>query len=213
MISQLTKALYDVMSSPDFSKDCISKGQLDSKDWLITEASKLNLKFGTVFLCAGWYATLATLLLESNISIDKIRSFDIDPSCAKIADTINRPWVMDNWKFKAITDDILSINYDTHSWQVWSNANNRMSKPIVDSPTTIINTSCEHIANFSNWYNKIPARKLVILQTNNYKEIIDHVNCSDSLDEFTKITPMSSVLFSGELVLEKYTRYMRIGIK
>ena len=37
-----------------------------------------------------------------------------------------------------------------------------------DVPNTIINTSCEHIVNFDEWYRKIPAGKLVILQSNDY---------------------------------------------
>ena len=53
----------------------------------------------------------------------------------------------------------------------------------------------------------------MILQSNNYFEIDEHVNCSESLDAFAKQTPMSQVLYQGELELEKYTRYMRIGYK
>ena len=45
------------------------------------------------------------------------------------------------------------------------------------SPDTVINTSCEHIENFNEWYDKIPKGKIVILQTNNYFDF-EHVNCS-----------------------------------
>ena len=34
--------------------DCFSRGQLKSKLWVVKELIKLNLDFGTVFLCAGW---------------------------------------------------------------------------------------------------------------------------------------------------------------
>ena len=88
-----------------------------------------------------------------------------------------------------------------------------MSYPFIEIPNTIINTSCEHIENFDKWYNLIPKNKIVILQTNNYVEIEDHVNCSNSLEEFRIQTPMTTLLYEGELVLDKYTRYMRIGIK
>lgn len=193
--------------------DALSWGQLKSKRWLVSELEKLNLDLGTIFLCAGWYATLAPMLFESSCKIDKIRSFDIDESCVAIADTINSNKVKENWKFKSVTDDIFNINYDTHQWQAWSKANNRMSYPFIEIPNTIINTSCEHIENFDKWYNLIPKNKIVILQTNNYVEIEDHVNCSNSLEEFRIQTPMTTLLYEGELVLDKYTRYMRIGIK
>jgi hypothetical protein len=193
--------------------DALSWGQLKSKRWLVTELEKLNLDLGIMFLCAGWYATLAPMLFDSSCKIDKIRSFDIDESCVAIADTINANKVKENWKFKAVADDIFNINYSTHQWQAWSKANNRMSYPFVEIPNTIINTSCEHIENFDQWYDLIPKDKIVILQTNNYIEIEDHINCSSSLGEFRTQSPMTSVLYEGELVLDKYTRYMRIGIK
>jgi hypothetical protein len=179
----------------------------------VHELKKCNVDLGTVFLCAGWYATLATMLFESNIKLDNVRSFDVDPSCVDIAEVFNKPWFVDQWRFKGITQDIMDINYNEHTWQYWSNANNRMSYPITDSPNTIINTSCEHIENFTEWYAKIPDGKLVILQSNNFFEVDEHVNCSIDLDDFSRQTPLNSVLYSDSLQLEKYTRYMRIGIK
>jgi hypothetical protein len=196
-----------------YDKDCFSRGQLQSKLWLINELKKLNLDLGTVFLCAGWYATLAVMLFESNIKIDKIRSFDIDSSTVNIAETFNKPWCTNNWQFKALVDDIFNIDYNEHIWQYWSNSNNRMSYPIIDIPNTIINTSCEHIENFDKWYDKIPHSKLVILQSNNYFKVNEHVNCSNSLNDFSNTAPMTNTLFEGELSLKKYTRFMKIGYK
>ena len=193
--------------------DALSWGQLKSKRWLINELEKQNLDLGIVFVCAGWYATLAAMLFNSNCSITSIRSFDIDESCAIIAETINKHNTIDNWKFKALTQDILDINYTEHSWTFWSKKNNRESYPITDIPNTIINTSCEHIENFTDWFNLIPAGKLVALQSNNYFEIDDHVNCANSLDEFKIQASLSNIIYEGELELEKYTRYMLIGYK
>ena len=193
--------------------DCFSRGQLQSKLWVVEKLKECNVDLGTVFLCAGWYATLATMLFESNIKIDKIRSFDIDDTCIDIAETFNKPWFSDQWKFKALTQNIMDIDYNEHTWQYWSNANNRMSYPIIDVPNTIINTSCEHIVNFTEWYSKIPNGKLVVLQSNDYFEINEHVNCSVDLDDFSRQIPMSITLYKGELQLEKYTRFMKIGYK
>jgi hypothetical protein len=193
--------------------DCFSRGQLQSKLWLVDELKKCNVNLGTVFLCAGWYATLATMLFESSIKVDKVRSFDIDPSCVDIAEVFNKPWFVDQWRFKSITQDIMDIDYNKHTWQYWSNANNRMSYPISDSPNTIINTSCEHIENFEEWYNRIPDGKLVILQSNNFFEIKEHVNCVESIEEFSVKAPMNNILYSGELDLSKYRRFMLIGYK
>jgi len=197
----------------DIDDDCFSRGQLQSKLWLVKELKKLKVDLGTVYLCAGWYATLATMLFESGMKVDKIRSFDIDPSCVDIAETFNKPWFVDNWRFKAVTKDIMHITYDEHWWESWSNANNRMSKPILDIPDTIINTSCEHIPNFAEWYAKIPDGKLVVLQSNNYFEIDEHVNCVNDIYEFKTMAPMTTLLYIGEIELSKYTRFMLIGYK
>lgn len=192
-------------------KDCFSRGQLQSKLWIIKELKKLDLNLGTVFLCAGWYATLATMLFENNIQVNKIRSFDKDPSCRKIAEIFNKPWVKGDWKFKSSTQDILEINYSQHSYDVLR-SDNSVCK-LTDSPDTIINTSCEHIEDFSKWYNSIPNGKLVILQSNDYFEVEEHVNCSKNISQFSKSCPMTETFFEGELFLPKYTRFMKIGIK
>lgn len=193
----------------DFN-DALSWGQLKSKRWLINQVQHLDLKLGIVFVCAGWYGTLGAMLLDSVIPIEKIRSFDIDSTCAPIADTVNRHWVKQDWRFKATTMDIHQLQYpmsyqtikfDGSTVDMWEN------------PHTIINTSCEHIENFTDWYSKIPTGKLVILQTNNYFEISEHINCSTSLEQFASQTPMTTVLYEGELFLDKYLRFMRIGIK
>ena len=201
--------------------DCFSRGQLRSKLWLVDSLKACNVELGTVFLCAGWYATLATMLFESGIKIDKIRSFDLDPTCVDIAETFNKPWFADNWKFKASTVDIMDFNWTTTpapsdgsvgNFYYKTNANDKLVQ-MKDNPDTIINTSCEHITNFAEWYAKIPDGKLVILQSNDFFDVEEHVNCSIDLDDFSRQTPLKSVLYSDELKLEKYTRYMRIGYK
>ena len=195
----------------EYQTDCFSRGQLQSKLWLITELTKLNKSLGTVYLCAGWYSTLATMLFESNINVDKVRSFDVDPSCVYIAETMNKRWLLEDWKFKATTKDIHDINFTMHNYKTYNSKGE--SSDIVESPDTIINTSCEHIKDFDSWYSKIPANKLVILQSNNYFEIEDHINCSKSLEDFSETAPMQKVLFEGYLDLNKYLRYMKIGIR
>ncbi len=193
-------------------KDAFARGQLHSKKWLVSEVENIGMHLGTIFLCAGWYGTLATMLFESKkIHLDKIRSFDIDKSCWKIAESINKPWVMDEWKFKATTQDIHKINFNEHTYKTLRS--NGTERELFDKPNTIINTSCEHIENWSNWWNSIPKGKLCILQSNDYKELPEHINCVNDVEHFKSIAPMTTYLYGGELILGKYTRYMLIGIK
>ena len=198
--------------------DAFTQGQLRSKLWLLKHLRDINL--GTVFICAGWYGTLARAMFENErIHFDKIRSFDMDPKCAEVADMINKQWNIDDFKFKASTLDI-------HTFE-WSDAPapsdgtignfyyNTIAKnktvQMKDNPDTFINTSCEHIKNFTNWFKLLLPVKLVALQSNNYFEIKDHINCVNSLDEFKQQAPLNNIIYEGELELEKYTRYMLIG--
>jgi hypothetical protein len=202
--------------------DCFARGQLRSKMWLIDELKKTNVDCGTVFLCAGWYATLAVMLFESDIKVDKIRSFDLDPTCADIAETFNKPWVENEWRFKASTADIMNFKWSTTPspsdatiGNVYYQTTDSTGKQVrmKDTPDTIINTSCEHIENFHKWYSDIPHGKLVVLQSNNFYEVDEHVNCVKDIVHFKRIAPMRGLLYSGELELEKYTRFMLIGYK
>ena len=215
--SKAFKSLF--VNKIEFDKDCFSRGQLQSKIWLVKTLQNLRKEdeiksLGTVFICAGWYATLANMLFSTaRLDVQKIRSFDIDPSCVEIAEIFNKDWFKQEWTFKALTADIHDIDYEEHEWTFWSNKNNRQSYPIVDKPDTIINTSCEHIIDFDSWFRKIPEGKLVILQSNDFVEVEEHVNCVKDSSHFAEMAPLSKVLFTGELPLEKYTRFMRIGIK
>jgi hypothetical protein len=207
----LFRVLSIVKENPeqlDSIVDAYSVGQLKSKIWLI---EKLPSDLGVVFICAGWYGTLANLMFDNcREKFTKIRSFDIDPSCYSIADTINRPWVIDGWQFKASTLDIHDIAYPTTHTTYRANGT---SQTLIEEPDTIINTSCEHIKDFAIWYSKIPKGKIVVLQSNDFFDVAEHINCVSSLTEFSEQTPLTTVLYQGELPLEKYTRYMRIGVK
>ena len=193
--------------------DAFSKGQIESKFWLIDELSKVRQSLGVVFVLGGWYGILPTLMFESELfEIEKIRSFDIDESCANIADTMNRdPLVTDGWIFKASTADMYELDYDLTTYV--TKRFNQTEEILQDVANTIINTSCEHLKDFDFWWNKIPNGTLTILQSNNFFDAPDHFNCMNNLDEFVNSAPMSEILFQGELHLEKYTRFMVIGIK
>lgn len=210
--STLVNALKNLITNDiEFDKDCLSRGQLQSKLWLIDELKKLNLDLGIVFLCAGWYGILATMMLDAKLKIDKITTFDVDESCEKIANIINKPYILNNWTYKHCIQDIHDIRFDGHIYDV--NKFDGTQETIWETPNTVINTSTEHIENYHVWYHKIPEGTICIFQGNNYFEIPEHVNCCNTLEEFSKYSPMAQTLYEGELNLGKYTRFMKIGIR
>jgi len=193
-------------------EDALSHGQLQSKAWAINELLKLDRDLGMVYLVAGWLGTLPFMMAESALRFSKIRSFDIDPACEEIADQLNIESVMAEWRFKAITQDMFEIDYACHRYRI--PVPRREMSIQVDRPDTIINTSCDHIADFARWWSMIPAGKLVVLQNNDFVDGgSDHVNTVGDLHALLTQAPMSTVLMQGQLPLMKYNRFMVIGLK
>jgi len=196
--------------------DSLSRGQLRSKIWVSDTINNLDIELGDmVYVCAGWYGILPAILFERN-KVDAIRSFDIDPSCSLPAETLNRNYVQDDWKFKASTMDVNNLIY-TGEFMYETLKYNGDKEMITDgAPSCIINTSCEHIDDFDTWWNNIPTGMLVIMQNNDFDDEDEHGHADStvsSLEEWTKILNVSETLYEGTLALDKYNRYMVIGIK
>ena len=88
-----------------------------------------------------------------------------------------------------------------------------------DASSCVINTSCEHIEDFDDWWDGIPEGMLVIMQNNDFddEDHEDHddtvVNTVSSIEEWSKRLNVSETLYEGTLALDKYNRYMVIGYK
>lgn len=216
-MEQMRRVIWEHPNTAGVFADAMSIGQIKSKKWLIEElkmcvGSGTELDLGRVYILAGWYGTLAYLLKQDpKIFIKSIVNIDMDPTCEGIAQRLNVDWIED-WRFKAITMDILNVDYNgSFDFPAWSKKQDMMVSH-KSSCDTIINTSCEHIDKFNELYEKFPEGKLLVLQSNNF-DIPEHVNRVESIDHFAEQTPMSKVLFSGELDCDLYVRFMRIGVK
>ena len=178
-------------SDPQRVLDAFWSGQLKSKEWLIESLRPYVTKKVTIDIHGGWVGVLASMLFQSGLSISKIRSVDIDHHVQDTANMINKGEEIAG-KFTAMLANMCDIqaNYDV-----------------------IINTSCEHISQtqYEEWLaNRMPS-SLLVLQSNNY-QINEHVRIASSLDEFIRQSKVD-VLWSGQLELPLYTRYMIIGNK
>ena len=196
--------------------DALSRGQIRSKIWVSDKLNDLDIDLGDmVYVCAGWYGVLPALLFERN-NIENIRSFDIDPTCSLPAETLNRSYTQNDWQFKASTMDVNNLVY-TGEFEYETLKYNGDKETITDgAPTCVINTSCEHIKDFDKWWSGIPDGMLVIMQNNDFDDEEGHDHADDtvtSLEEFTKRLNVSETLYEGTLALDKYNRYMVIGIK
>jgi hypothetical protein len=180
-----------IRQSPDPMRtmDAFWSGQLNSKEWLITNLRKHVNKFVSIDIHGGWVGVLASMLFQSDIYIKNIRSVDIDPACEPIATIMNKKEEMAG-KFRAMTADMCAIRSDAD---------------------VIINTSCEHITQdqYELWLSGVPYNSLIVLQSNNYN-IEEHVRIANSLEHFVEQSQVK-VQWAGELKLPLYTRYMIIG--
>jgi len=183
-----------VRQSPDPMRtlDAFWSGQLKSKEWLIeslTNFCSIKDKPVSIDVHGGWVGMLASMLFQSYIPIKNIRSIDIDPTCEPIATMMNKKEEIMG-KFRAVTADMCAIRSDAD---------------------VVINTSCEHITQdqFDLWKLGMPNNSLLVLQSNNYN-IPEHIRIAKDLKEFEKQCDIK-VVWSGELDLPLYTRFMVIG--
>lgn len=201
--SPLVRDIRDtLMSFPDTTLPvALNKRQMACKKWLVDAVSDaFGDELCSVHVLAGWYGVLGALLLnEPRLAIEQLTVVDIDSDCEPVARSLNATSVASG-RFAFRVADILALDY-------------RVPLPEFGKPDLIINTSCEHLADFSAWYERIPEGTALALQSNDYRAIPVHLNCVDSVEDFAAQAPMQDVRFAGTLKLERYSRFMLIGRK
>jgi hypothetical protein len=189
--------------APDLGA-AFNKNQMASKLWLresLLEAG--GPAYANVTVLGGWFGVLAAVLLhDARFSIGRITSVDIDPRCEAIARSVNATHVRTG-RFAARTVDMLDLDYGP---PISSVADPRAAD-------LVINTSCEHLADFGRWWNRIPAGQQLVLQSNDYFACKQHVNCVPDLATFRSQAPMRQLIFTGERRMKRYVRFMLIGRK
>jgi trans-aconitate methyltransferase len=171
------------------------KGQINSKVWLIDNLKHYFQRVPyDILICGGWNGVLATLMFNSELDILRITSLDKDPTCESIAKTMNKEYEIRS-QFRAVTGDMLEYkNYNKHN--------------------LIINTACEHMnkEQYDKWLDQLPTNTRIIVQSNDYFDHKEHVNCQPDLETFKKTCGLRDS-FAAELPTEKYKRFMIMGVK
>ena len=192
--------------------DSLSKNQFDSKDWLIEKLNEyphhykcktLDKKID-ISILGSWYGLLAYRMVEKFKlkKIGTIDCIDFDPRVKAVAKRLWKKIDADNLKngqlayIKFVEQDIKDIK--------------EFNSPIV------ICTSCEHLQQDTIYdtISKLETHTLVVLQSNNYKEIAQHVNCVENVEEFANqyVGKLRNIKFF-EKDFVKYKRFMVIGTK
>ena len=192
--------------------DHFSRGQMKSKCWMVEQLEEIyqDAYLGTVAHYGGWYATVAQNIFEK-FRVKNYYNLEVDPECIEIADDFNYEHTV-GWKFKSTVQNVSDIVWkDDNSFDIKiKNLSNKLVTTPVQ-PDLIINTSCEHMN--EDWFNNIPSGRVVCLQTNDYFDNSQHVNCCRDLADAVAKYPMSEVYYSGEIDTHLYKRFMIIGEK
>lgn len=197
-----------VEENPDLNwKDALSRNQIQSKLWLLEKmqtcgaTSKAQIKSildpQTVIVVGGWVGILPWLMTITDFEFYKLVhtpeliNVDLDKTVHPAAEKL----IGETTKFKycSLAKDIRKYNFTQH-------------KNLI-----VIDTIVEHFKDHGKWVKSLPKGTLVVLQGNNMFDVPDHVNCHNSLEEFVESSGLNTILWSGELILNKCLRFMAIG--
>ena len=175
----------------------LNRNQMASKRWLAESLlASVGPRLGDVRILGGWIGALAAVLLhDARFAIDRVVSVDIDPRCAPIAESLNATHVRTG-RFAARTADMLDLDYAG-----------------ADRADVVINTSCEHLHDFGRWVARVPDGQLLVLQSNDYFAVREHVGCVADLAAFRAQAPLAQTFYAGERKMKRYVRFMLIGRK
>lgn len=194
--------------------DAYSRGQVQSKIWLVNELAKVSDSFDNIVILAGWYGQLVRML-NQKIKFEKVRVLDIDRDACVISDKIFNAEYLDSYKVKSVHADISKFELIQQGLllDIEKFETGKIYKELF-LPDLIINTSAEHLDD--GWYNRIrfknlDSKPIVAIQSNNLFDVPEHVNCVHSIDHMQKKFPMTELLYSGEIQLKGYKRFMLIG--
>lgn len=188
-ISMLDQITQIETESGKFLFDAVSKGQLISKIWLLNNIADIDLSCTVV--CGGWIGILSRLILEKYDNAS-VMSIDIDQFATKTAQQLNTRFYYDR-RFDARIVDMYKHKYDMH--------------------TTIINTSCEHIPDITQWISLLPKNRNIVIQSNNNDKLDGHINCANSIAHFINQSGLNenNIKYAGSLETPMYTRFMIIA--
>lgn len=169
--------------------ECFWGSQISSKLWLLKTLKDHHLlghlSHVPTYVYGGWYGILAQMLFDETQSM--IISVDIDPDCETYG--------------QYFAPDVMFMTED-------------MTKHKAPPGGAVaINTSSEHITQeqYDTWIGNRERGSLVIVQGNDYFSNPEHVRCHTTLEEFVQSSGINTVVYSGSLDCNEFTRFMIIG--
>lgn len=190
LVNKLVKIVE--LGKEDILPVIFSKSQVFSKIWMAEVLTKFNLNFNNILLIGGWL-THHSLYLK-DINFGKLYSVDPDKDINDLIEIINPDAFVENKQINECFDENNNI--------VFYNS--------ILKPDLVINTSSEHMD--TEWFNRLAPGTTVFIENNN-DDIPEHINSSETFDEFLSKYPVSKTYYKGEMTFPKYKRYALYGVK
>ena len=177
-------------------EDSVSQGQYESKLWLSQELEKVQYFDGLhVDIIGSWFGYPLIEMLSKSFNIKQFDLYDLDENCHKIFAQYKNHF---DEKFKIVQFGDFFERKEVRRRQL------------------IINTSSEHmsdIVSMKKYYKDYLAEDKTILaiQSNNYFNVEDHINCVKNVDELIEKNEINEVLYKGKRSFPLYDRFMVIG--
>jgi hypothetical protein len=159
------------------------------KEWLASELQKSQIYFKDpkILVGGGWTGLMAHLLSETFKNASSIISVDLLQHHKDIGKEI-----------------FPHIKFDT---------NNVFEYSLQDFDI-FVSTSVEHVnrEELQFFLQNKPVNVICALQSNNWYDIEDHTNCSNTLEEFIEYLPLKKIMYSGsKKIRNTYDRFLVIG--
>ncbi len=180
------------MHSADQIRDIIhstNDDHIKCKEWLASELRKSQIYFKDpkILVGGGWTGLMAHLLDETFTNASSILSVDLLQHHKDVGVQI----------FPHIKFDTTNVfEYSLQDFDIF------------------VSTSVEHFnrEELQFFLQDKPAQVICALQSNNWYDIEDHTNCSDTLEDFIEYLPLKKIIYSGsKRMMDTYDRFMVIG--
>lgn len=174
-------------------EDSVSQGQYDSKIWLRDELKKQNFEFigkAHIEIIGSWFAFPLLEIIKDLYPVKQVDLYDKDENCHRVtAQYINH-----------FDPDFKIVQYGDY----FERKDKRRRH-------LVINTACEHMQDIGHMRHVYKGTPTMVLQSNNYTEQEDHINCVNNVNELIYKNKLAHVNYSGYKSFENYDRFMVIG--
>ena len=185
--------------------------------WIIQNLVRIygEKYLGTVYVLGGGIGILPAMLLDTRLRFENIRSLDLNGTCKFLADELMSTEILDNWRFKADTQDIFKVDYISNKFRT-KLPDGTISKEFEEVPGVVINANISYIKESTDWYKMIPdTRRLILVgeSVGSKEKETDVPRPYASSKQFNEAFPMTFVQYTGVITVDDKQFFMKIGLK